>query len=235
MKNLYYRLNKISNAICRILTVLIVGIVIVNAGSVFLQVINRYIIVKVSDFSFPWTEELARYSMIWLCYLALPIVYREGSMAQLDLIFDRLGKKGKMVLYVITRILCLMVLAVAVYYGLYIVQTRMMFKSSILRAPGYTLYSAPVIGCILVTYEVITEMIGVFSGILEPFYAGEKDSIRKLRKEKKADVSVLDYSLPYNYADRHSGWICHGSADEYFLWDSWRRSVHDCPETIFWN
>ena len=47
----------------------------------------------------------------------------------------------------------------------------------------------------------------------------KKDSIRKLRKEKKADVSVLDYSLPYNYADRHSGWICHGSADEYFLWD----------------
>lgn len=186
MKNLYYRLNKISNAICRILTVLIVGIVIVNAGSVFLQVINRYIIVKVSDFSFPWTEELARYSMIWLCYLALPIVYREGSMAQLDLIFDRLGKKGKMVLYVITRILCLMVLAVAVYYGLYIVQTRMMFKSSILRAPGYTLYSAPVIGCILVTYEVITEMIGVFSEILEPFYAGEKRQYPEAEKGEES-------------------------------------------------
>ena len=169
MKNLYYRLNKISNAICRILTVLIVGIVIVNAGSVFLQVINRYIIVKVSDFSFPWTEELARY-----------------SMTQLDLIFDRLGKKGKMVLYVITRILCLMVLAVAVYYGLYIVQTRMMFKSSILRAPGYTLYSAPVIGCILVTYEVITEMIGVFSGILEPFYAGEKRQYPEAEKGEES-------------------------------------------------
>lgn len=174
MENLYNRLNKISNMICKILSILIVGIVIINAGTVFLQVVNRYIIVKISDFSFPWTEELARYSMIWLCYLALPIVYREGSMAQLDLIFDRLGKKGKMTLYVITRILCLMVLAVAVYFGIYIVQTRMMFKSSILRAPGYALYSAPVFGCILVAYEVITEMIGVFSGILEPFYAGEK-------------------------------------------------------------
>lgn len=92
MENLYNRLNKISNIICKILSILIVGIVIVNAGSVFLQVVNRYIIVKISDFSFPWTEELARYSMIWLCYLALPIVYREGSMAQLDLVFDRLGK-----------------------------------------------------------------------------------------------------------------------------------------------
>ena len=79
-----------------------------------------------------------------------------------------------------------MVLAVAVYYGLYIVQTRMMFKSSILRAPGYTLYSAPVIGCILVTYEVITEMIGVFSGILEPFYAGEKRQYPEAEKGEES-------------------------------------------------
>ena len=174
MKNLYYGLNKISNAICKVLQILIVAVVMINAGSVLLQVVNRYIIVKVSNLSFPWTEELSRYSMIWLCYLALPIVFREGSMAQLDLIFDRLGKKGRMVLYILTRILCLVFIGIAVHYGIYIVKTRMMFKSSILRAPGYTLYSAPIFGCTLMAFEIITEMIGVFSGVLEPFYAGQK-------------------------------------------------------------
>lgn len=174
MKNLYYGLNKISNAICKILQILLVAVVIMNAGSVLLQVVNRYIIVKISDLSFPWTEELSRYSMIWMCYLALPIVYREGSMAQLDLIFDRLGKKGRMVLYVLTRLLCMIFIVIAVYYGIHVIQTRMMFKSSVLRAPGYTLYSAPVFGCVLMAYEIITEMVGVFSGELEPFYAGEK-------------------------------------------------------------
>ena len=174
MKNLYYGLNKISNAICKVLQILIVAVVMINAGSVLLQVVNRYIIVKVSNLSFPWTEELSRYSMIWLCYLALPIVFREGSMAQLDLIFDRLGKKGRMVLYILTRILCLVFIGIAVYYGICIVKTRMMFKSSILRAPGYTLYSAHIFGCTLMAFEIITEMIGVFSGVLEPFYAGQK-------------------------------------------------------------
>lgn len=182
MKELYYGLNKISNAICKVLQVLIVGVVIINASSVLLQVLNRYIIVKISNLSFPWTEELARYSMIWLCYLALPVVYREGAMAQLDLIFDRLGKKGKMVLYILTRILCLAFIAVAVYFGIHIVQTRMIFKSSMLHAPGYVLYSAPVFGCILMAYEIITEMIGVFSGALEPFYAGEKRQYPKPEK-----------------------------------------------------
>lgn len=161
---------------------MLVLVVIANAGSVLLQVVNRYIIVKISDISFHWTEELSRYSMIWMCYLALPIVYREGSMAQLDLIFDRLGKKGRMALYILTRILCLGFIVLAIYYGIHVIQTRMMYKSSVLRAPGYTLYSAPIFGCVLMAYEIITEMIGVFSGELEPFYAGHKRQYPETQK-----------------------------------------------------
>lgn len=132
MEKLYYRMNNISNVICKILCILVVGVVIVNAGSVLLQILNRHPIVRISDLSFPWTDELARYSMIWMCYLIIPIVYREGSMAQLDLIFDRLGKKGKMTLYILTRILCMGFIIIAVYYGVHIVETRMMFKSSVM-------------------------------------------------------------------------------------------------------
>ncbi len=182
MKKLYYGLNTVSNVICKILCILIVAVVVVNAGSVLLQVVNRYIIVKVSDLSFPWTEELSRYSMIWLCYLTLPIVYREGAMAQLDLIFDRLGKKGKLALYILTRALCIIFIVIAVYFGIHVVQTRMMYKSSILRLPGYTLYSAPIFGCVFMAFEIITEMIGVFSGALEPFYAGERRQFSFFKK-----------------------------------------------------
>ena len=174
MEKLYYRMNNISNVICKILCILVVGVVIVNAGSVLLQILNRHLIVRISDLSFPWTDELARYSMIWMCYLIIPIVYREGSMAQLDLIFDRLGKKGKMTLYILTRILCMGFIIIAVYYGVHIVETRMMFKSSVMQSPGWALYSAPIFGCVFMAYEIITEMIGVFAGVLEPFYAGNK-------------------------------------------------------------
>ena len=183
MKKLYNGLNAVSNVICRILCVFIVLVVVVNAGSVLLQVLNRYIIVKVSDLSFPWTEEMSRYSMIWLCYLTLPIVYREGAMAQLDLIFDRLGKKGKMALYILTRVLCMIFIVLAVYFGIHVVKTRIMYKSSIMRIPGYMLYSAPIFGCVLMAYEIITEMIGVFAGVLQPFYAGEKRQFHLFKKK----------------------------------------------------
>ena len=95
-------------------------------------------------------------------------------MAQLDLIFDRLGKKGKMALYILTRALCIIFIVIAVYFGIHVVQTRIMYKSSMMRIPGYMLYSAPIFGCVLMAYEIFTEMVGVFSGVLTPFYAGAK-------------------------------------------------------------
>ncbi len=171
---IYYIMHKISDILCKVLSVLIVAVVILNAGTVLLQVANRHVIVKISDYSVSWTEELARYSMIWLCYLTLPLCCREGSMAQLDLLFDRLGKRGKLMLYLLTRLLMVGFLIIAIYYGCYVVETRLVYKSSMLRAPGYMLYSAPVFGCVVSGYEVITELIGVLSGELTPFYAGEK-------------------------------------------------------------
>jgi len=182
MKKLYQFLNKISDVICIALSILLVIIVSLNAGSVFLQVINRYIIVKISDLSFPWTEEMARYSMIWVCYLAIPLCYREGAMAQLDMIFDRLNHSGKMVLYIMTRLICFAVIYCGVHYGFQILQLKMYYRSSMLRAPGYMLYSAPIVGCVLLAFEIITELVGVFSGELQPFYAGEKRKIHFLDK-----------------------------------------------------
>ena len=68
--------------------------------------------------------------VVWLCYTLLPIVYREGAMAQLDLIYERAGKKGRLGLYIITRILCLIFIALAVYHGVHIVETRMSPKKN---------------------------------------------------------------------------------------------------------
>ena len=48
-------MNQVSNVICKILCALIVAVVIVNAGTVLLQILNRHVIVKISEFSFPWT------------------------------------------------------------------------------------------------------------------------------------------------------------------------------------
>ena len=176
LRKVYFGMNKISDIICWILEIVAVILVVINAADVFLQVFNRYVLVKISDISISWTEELARYSMVWICYCVISICFREGSMAQVDIIYGRMNRPGRLILYVLTRVLMVMVLVVAIKYGLYVCKIRKIYKSSMLRAPGTLLYSAPVVGSILVGLEILTEMIGVFSGELEPFEAGRKRS-----------------------------------------------------------
>ena len=179
LRKVYFGMNKISNLICWILEIVTVLLVVVNAADVFLQVFNRYVLVKISDISFSWTEELARYSMIWICYCALGLCLREGSMAQVDIVYGKMNRKGRLVLYVLTRVLMVMVLFVAIKYGLYVCKIRKIYKSAMLRAPGVLLYSAPIVGSVFVGYEMLTEMIGVFSGELEPFEAGKKRGFKR--------------------------------------------------------
>lgn len=185
LKKTYFILNKISDVICLLFEILAVLLVVVNATDVFLQVFNRYVLVKISNISISWTEELARYSMIWICYSVIGICFREGSMAQVDIIYGKLDRKGRLVLYVLTRILMVMFLFVAIKYGLYVCKIKKIYRSSMLRAPGRLLYSAPIVGSVLLGFEILTEMIGVFSGELQPFEAGKKR--RFIRHEEPAE------------------------------------------------
>lgn len=189
LRKVYFSLNKVSDVICRIFEVLIILLVVVNAADVFLQVFNRYVMVKISDISISWTDELARYSMIWICYAALGICFREGSMAQVDIIYGRLGSRGRLILYVVTRLLILLVLVVAVKYGLYICKIKTMYKSAMLRAPGVALYSAPIVGSVLVGFEMLTEAVGVFCGELEPFEAGKKRGFPRHNEPEPPETS----------------------------------------------
>ena len=58
LSSIYAGMNRISNIICKILEVIIVLVVVINAADVFLQVFNRAVLVKVSDISLSWTDIL---------------------------------------------------------------------------------------------------------------------------------------------------------------------------------
>ena len=190
LKKVYFVLNKISDVICLLFEILAVLLVVVNAADVFLQVFNRYVLAKISNISMSWTQELARYSMIWICYSVIGICFREGSMAQVDIIYGKLGRKGRMVLYVITRILMAAFLFVAIKYGLYVCKIKKIYKSSMLRAPGRLLYSAPIVGSVFLGFEILTEMIGVFCGELEPFEAGKKRRFLRHEEPEQTELSL---------------------------------------------
>ncbi len=172
VKTIYRAMDSLSSCVNKLLGWIAGLLIALCAVALLFQVLYRFVIVKFFSFSFPFTEEFARYALIWSSYLCLGICLKEGSQASVNFLYDRLKGRPKTVLYLVTRAFMLVFLAVAVYYGMIIVDNNAIFKSATLRIPGTYLFSAPVFGCVLMAYETITEILGVLSGELQPFGAG---------------------------------------------------------------
>ena len=175
MKTLYHAMDSVSNIVGKLLGILAAILIALCTAALLFQVLYRFVIIKFFSFSFPFTEEFARYALIWSSYLCIGMCLKEGSQSSVNFLYDRLSGSPKTILYCITRVFIIVFLVVAIYYGIIIMGNNSFFKSTTLRIPGVYLFSAPVVGCILMIHEVVTELLGVLSGELKPFAAGAFD------------------------------------------------------------
>ncbi len=173
LRKFYQKLNKVSDCLLKAIGILVAGMVVASILVVLLQVLNRYVLCKISDISIHFTDELSRYLMIWNAYLAIAMCLREGSMARVDILYTRLGKKARMLLYLLTCAMTFVFYFVVIRYGIVYSHVMRAFKTSMLKWPGNIVYLAPVVGAVLMALESVIELIGVLSGELEPFQAGK--------------------------------------------------------------
>ena len=73
-------------------------------GSVVWQVLSRYLFVVPAA----WTEELARFLLIWIGMLGAAYAYRQGSHLGIDLLANKLEGIGKQRLNSVVHIVCLL-------------------------------------------------------------------------------------------------------------------------------
>lgn len=68
----------------------------------FLQVLNR----NIFHFPIAWTEELARYSMVWMALLGTQIALREGKQMSVEFFTNLFNKSIQKLFYIIGDLLC---------------------------------------------------------------------------------------------------------------------------------
>lgn len=139
----------------RVLTfvlVLLMGGMVVN---VTWQVVSRYVFQNPSSF----TDELARYMLIWLGLLGASYVAGQEQHLAIDILLKRLsGSKGyrlKMMLHGLVLVFVLVVMVIGggnLVYITYILEQ----KSAALRLPLAWVYlMVPISGVIIIIYQVI--------------------------------------------------------------------------------
>lgn len=93
-----------------VLVALMIGLLSVMSA----QIVYRYGL----NSSLLWSEELCRYMLIWISFLAIIFAYERGEIAALTFLADALPRVGALVLAIIGGLLSLLLCITLVHYGL---------------------------------------------------------------------------------------------------------------------
>ena len=106
----------------------------------------------------PWSEELARYLMVWGVCCGVPIAFREGSHIAVTILVDKLtGLSGKMILK-ISQIIIFIFVSIVMVEGFILA-----FKVSSQTSPAIEIsmkwpYLSIPIGCLFILFEMFIMM-----------------------------------------------------------------------------
>lgn len=175
---MYKRIVKILNSILEILLTIVMSILVLD---IIWQVFARWIInnpeFKISGFlqalfvgmginpTFPWTEELATFLMIWVGMLGASVALKRGSHLGIDYIVSKFSVRSRRITEVFT-FLCIGLFSFfgMLLGGLYLVGRTFELgqTSPAMGLPmGYVYLAVPISGFFLVLYsiELVVERI----------------------------------------------------------------------------
>jgi TRAP-type C4-dicarboxylate transport system permease small subunit len=144
-------LNSIDTVLIRFLQVLLVLVTVVVTWQVF----SRYVLNAPASF----TEELARFLLIWITLLGCVYAYRHNSHLGLDMVYTQASRKYQVLMYrfihfcVGSFALCVMIIGGFLLMNM----TEQLGQSSPVMGVDISLiYSVvPISGCLIVLYAIV--------------------------------------------------------------------------------
>ena len=124
---------------------------------IFLQVISRYFFGYTASYS----EELSRYLFVWVVFLSLPVVSRQGGHMAVGLLTEKFTGKKLRLVQIIAGVCSIAFLAIMCYQGV-----RMYFLASWQTSPAmeipmsYVYISIP-LGCGAMLLVALDELVDV--------------------------------------------------------------------------
>lgn len=118
---------------------------------VFANVVLRYIF----GTSLPWVEEITRYMMIWVAWLAVGLAMREGAHIAIDNFQNALPARWAQALRLSVFLLIIGFFAAVAWFGLQYSLFAWRQESAVLRLPLGAIYLAIPIGSLLMLVHTL--------------------------------------------------------------------------------
>lgn len=107
-------IERISAAVNRAVEYMLCFLGMVMVAVVGAQVFSRYVL----NHSIFWSEELARFILVWLTFLGATVAYRRRAHAGIDIISKRLPPSGRMAAKAVAHLSTLFFSVILVYFGI---------------------------------------------------------------------------------------------------------------------
>lgn len=127
---------------------------------IFLQVISRYFFGHTASYS----EEISRYLFVWVVFLSLPVVSRQGGHMAVGLLAERFTGEKLRRLKIAGGLCSGAFLVIMVYQGIRMVFLASWQTSPAMEIPMSYIYIAIPMGCAAMLLVTIDELIGIIKG-----------------------------------------------------------------------
>jgi TRAP-type C4-dicarboxylate transport system permease small subunit len=156
-------MERISDIINRIAEIAIVIIILIMAVAVFAEVIFRYVL----PLPLFWTEEFARYCLVWSSLLGAGVALKRGEHIAVTFFTNKFPKRIQIDSSLLVQIFIVVFLGVIFWGGICLVMITRHQLSPAMRIPMSWPYMAVPIGSLIMLFHEITfinlrlkEMIG---------------------------------------------------------------------------
>jgi TRAP-type transport system small permease protein len=121
---------------------------------VFLQVLFRYVLRQ----PLFWSEELPRYLLIWMTFLAAALAQKQDAHINITLCLAPLSTRTRQVLKILTDAVILAFLWVLIYSGGLVTSITAHHRSTALQLPMGLVYAALPVGAILMSLYLVLQI-----------------------------------------------------------------------------
>jgi len=149
-------MQRVSDGVDRASQAAIIIVLGCMAVVVFMQVIFRYLL----HLPLFWTEEFARYCLIWISLLGAGVALKRGEHIAVTFLVERLPKGAARMTALMARISVLVMLIVVTWGGIKLVTITSAQISPALRIPMAIPYLALPIGSIIMLLHLVSSLCG---------------------------------------------------------------------------
>jgi len=141
--------EKVSHIAERVVQVTLVGMVAIMTIIIIVQVFMRYLFL----YSLSWSEEVARYLMIWVAFLGASLALKYGFHIGIEFVIARIPEKARTHINLLAKLSILVFLIFFTIGGFQVSwAVRDQDSPALLFSMGYAYLSAPVGGVFMIIH-----------------------------------------------------------------------------------